>query len=86
MSTHVVTVTEFKANSASYLEAMEKDAKAITIARRGRPVAVLSPAEKPAKVKRKKAWGSSRGSWAGRIKEVGDIVNYDATHLYDCLK
>jgi prevent-host-death family protein len=86
MSTHVVTVTDFKANSASYLEAMEKDATAITITRRGRPVAVLSPPAKPAKVKRKKAWGSSGGSWAGRIKEVGDIVNYDATHLYDCLK
>jgi len=85
MGTHVVTVTDFKANSASYLEALEKDAKAITITRRGRPVAVLSPAAKPAKVK-KAAWGSSRGSWAGRIREVGDIVNYDATHLYDCLK
>ncbi len=86
MSSHVVTVTDFKANSASYLEALEKDAKAITITRRGRPVAVLSPAAKPVKVKRKKAWGSSGGSWAGRITEVGDIVNYDATHLYDCLK
>lgn len=87
MSAQVVTVTDFKANSASYLEALEKDAKAITITRRGRPVAVLSPAAKPVKVlKRKKAWGSSGGSWAGRIKEVGDIVNYDATHLYDCLK
>ena len=86
MSTHVVTVTDFKANSASYLEALEKDAKAITITRRGRPVAVLSPAAEPVKPKRKKALGSSRGSWAGRITEVGDIVNYDATHLYDCLK
>ena len=86
MSARVVTVTDFKANSASYLEALEKDAQAITITRRGRPVAVLTPPAKPAKVKRKKSWGSSRGSWAGRITEVGDIVNYDATPLYDCLK
>lgn len=62
MSTQVVTVTDFKANSAPYLEALEKNAKAITITRRGRPVAVLSPAAKPVKAKRKKAWGSSRGS------------------------
>ena len=87
MSAQVVTVTDFKANSASYLEALEKDAKAITITRRGRPVAVLSPPERPTKkLKRRTSWGSSRGSWAGRITEVGDIVNYDATHLYDCLK
>ena len=85
MSTHVVTVTDFKANSASYLEAMEKDAKAITITRRGRPVAVLSPAAKPVKAK-KAAWGSARKNLAGKIKIVGDIVNYDSTHLYDCLK
>jgi prevent-host-death family protein len=86
MSTHVVTVTDFKANSASYLEALEKDAKAITITRRGRPVAVLSPPAKPAKVKRKKAWGSSGGSWAGRIEIVGDILDYDPTGRYDKVK
>ena len=86
MGTRVVTATDFKANSASYLAALEKDAEAITITRRGRPVAVLSPPpEKLLKVK-KKAWGSSKGSWAGRIKIVGDIVNYDITDRYDCLK
>jgi prevent-host-death family protein len=85
MSTQVVTVTDFKANSASYLEALEKDARAITITRRGRPVAVLSPAAKPEKVK-KAAWGSMRKKYAGKIEIIGDIVNYDATHLYDCLK
>jgi len=85
MSTQVVTVTDFKANSAFYLAAMEKDAKAITITRRGRPVAVLSPAAKPAKAK-KAAWGSMRKKYAGKIEIIGDIVNYDATHLYDCLK
>jgi len=85
MSAQVVTVTDFKANSASYLEALEKDAKAITITRRGRPVAVLSPPERPTKLK-KAAWGSARKSLAGKIEIVGDIVNYDSTHLYDCLK
>ena len=87
MGTRVVTATDFKANSGSCLAALEKDAETITITRRGGPVAVLSPPpEKPAKVKRKKAWGSSGGSWAGRIKIVGDIVNYDITDRYDCLK
>jgi len=84
MSTRVVTVTDFRANSASYLEALEKDAKAITITRRGRPVAVLSPPQKLPKVK-KGAWGSARKRLAGKIEIVGDIVNYDSTHLYDCL-
>jgi prevent-host-death family protein len=85
MQTRVVTVTDFKANSASYLEALEKDEQSITITRRGRPVAVLAPPQKGESVK-KKAWGSARKSLAGKIEIVGDIVNYDATHLYDCLK
>jgi prevent-host-death family protein len=85
MGTRVVTVTDFMANSASYLELLEKDAETITITRRGRPVAVLTPPEKTGGVKQK-AWGSARKSLAGKIEIVGDIVNYDATHLYDCLK
>ena len=85
MQTRVVTVTDFKANSASYLDALEKDAQSITITRKGRPVAVLAPPQKAAKTK-KQAWGSARKNLAGKIEIVGDIVNYDATHLYDCLK
>jgi prevent-host-death family protein len=85
MRARVVTVTDFKADPASYLETLGKDAEAITITRRGRPVAVLSPPQKPAKAK-KKARGSSEGGWANKGKIVGDIVNYDMTRLYDCLK
>jgi prevent-host-death family protein len=85
MSARAVTVTEFRADPASYLEALEKDQDAITITRRGRPVAVLGPPQKPVKAK-KASWGSARKNLAGKIGIVGDIVNYDATHLYDCLK
>lgn len=85
MSTRVVTVTDFRANSATWLEALRKDAETITITRRGRPVAVLSSAQKPATAKKKKAWGSAMNSWAGKMDIVGDIVNYDMTDLYDCL-
>lgn len=85
MDTRVVTVTDFKSDPDSYLEALARDAESITITRRGRPVAVLTPAPKPAKVKKHK-WGSSMGSFAKKGKIVGDIVNSEIADLYDCLK
>lgn len=79
MGTRVVTVTDFKADPAAYLETLETSAETITITRRGRPVAVLSPPLAPAKARKKKAWGSSMGSWAGRMEIVGDILDDDPT-------
>jgi prevent-host-death family protein len=71
----VVSATEFKAKCLAYLDEIEQRGGPITITRRGRPVAVLGPA--------KKAWKSPRGSWAGRARIVGDIVNPDTPSLWE---
>ncbi len=72
----VVSATEFKAKCLAYLDEIEQRGGPIAITRRGRPVAVLGPAKK-------KAWKSPRGSWAGRARIVGDIVNPDTPSLWE---
>jgi prevent-host-death family protein len=76
MKTRIVSATEFKAKCLALLYEIEERGGAITITRRGRPVAVLGPAKK-------KAFKSSRDSLAGKAKIVGDIVNLDTSDLWD---
>jgi len=78
MTERVVTATEFKAKCPAYLDEIEHGGAAITITRRGRPVATLTPAKKT-------AWKSPRNSWARRMEIVGDIVNADPSTFWDCL-
>ena len=75
----VVSATEFKAKCLSLLNEIEESGVAITVTRRGHPVAVLGPAPKA-------AWKSPRNSWAGRAEIVGDIVNADTSDLWDCVR
>jgi prevent-host-death family protein len=72
MKQRVLSATEFKAKCLACLAEIEKDGEPITITKRGRPVAVLGPAKV-------KAWKSPAGSWAGKMRIVGDIVN---TNIY----
>ncbi len=64
----VVSATEFKAKCLSLLDDIEQKGTAITVTRRGRPVAVVGPVSK-------EAWRSPRDSWAGKAKIVGDIIH-----------
>ena len=66
----VVNVTEFKAKCIAMIAEVESGQTSISVTRRGKTVAVLNP---PAKQKYK----SFRDSLAGKIREVGDIVNAD---------
>ena len=70
MKTRVVNATEFKAKCLAILDEIEERGVAVTITRRGKPVAVLGPAKK-------KAWKSPANSLAGKIEIIGDIVNGD---------
>jgi prevent-host-death family protein len=79
MSTRVVTATEFKTKCLALISELEAGGGSVTITRRGRPVAVLGPAKK-------KAWKSTMGILAGKVKIVGDIVHYDTTHLWEVLR
>jgi prevent-host-death family protein len=77
MKARVVSATEFKAKCLAFLDEMEDQAVTITITKRGRPVAVLSPTKrKPGK--------SPKGAWAGKVQIQGDIVN-DPSGLWDVL-
>ena len=46
----------------------------ITVTKRGRPVATLQSVKK-------KSWKSPKGAWIGKVQIVGDIVNFDTSHL-----
>ncbi len=76
MKTRTVSATEFKAKCLAYLDEIEQHGQPITITRRGHPVAVLGRA-------RRAAWKSPRNSWAGKVRIVGDIVNYDMSGLWE---
>ena len=72
----VVTATEFRAKCLSLLDAVERDHATIIVTKRGRAVAMLGPTPK-------RAFKSPRGSWARRARIVGDIVNPDASVVWE---
>ena len=75
----VVAATEFKAKCLALLDEVEQRGEILTITRRGKPVAVVKPADR-------KIWKSPKGVLAGKVKIVGDIVNFDTSHLWDALR
>lgn len=79
MKTRVVSATEFKAKCLSLLDEIEDHAVAITVTRRGHPVAVLGPAAK-------NVWKSPRNRSAHKARIIGDIVNTDTADLWEVVK
>ena len=79
MKNRVIGATEFKAKCLALLDEVEEQGGTITVTKRGRPVATVSAAKKP-------GWRSPRGVLEGKIKIVGDIVNFDTSDLWDALK
>jgi hypothetical protein len=51
----------------------------ITGNKRGRPVTQLESVKK-------KRWKSPKGAWIGKVKIVGNIVEFDATSLWDAFR
>jgi len=72
----LVSATEFKSKCLSLLDEIEQQGGSITVTKRGRPVAVLGPVRRP-------SFKSPKGAWAGKVEIVGDIVNFDTSHLWD---
>jgi prevent-host-death family protein len=60
MASHVVSVTEFKANCLALLEDVSAKGDTITVTKRGKPLATVSPAPKPYK--------SLKGIFKGQLK------------------
>ncbi len=76
MKERVLSASEFKAKCLACLGEIEQFGEPITITRRGRPVAVLSPVKRTVRK-------SPRNSWAHKGKIVGDIVNNDTSVLWE---
>ena len=68
-----MSASEFKAKCLACLSEIEQSGEAITITRRGRPVAVLGPAKQP-------ILKSPRNSWARKGKILDDIVGHARPH------
>ena len=79
MKTRVVTATELKAKCLALLDEVDDRGYTITVTKRGRPVATLQPVKK-------ESWKSPKGAWVGKVKIVGDIVEFDTTRLWDALR
>jgi len=76
MRQRVLSASEFKAKCLACLGDIEQFGEAITITRRGRPVAVLGPVKQSVRK-------SPRNSWAGNCQILGDIVNGDTSALWE---
>ncbi len=69
MHNRLVSATEFKAKCLALLDEVQEHGGTITVTKRGRPVATVSPAKR-------KPFKSTKGILAGKVKIVGDIVNF----------
>ena len=74
----VINATNFKATCLALLDEIDQHGGTVTITKRGRPVATMGKASN-------KAWKSSKGILAGKMKIVGDIVNFNTAELWDAL-
>jgi prevent-host-death family protein len=79
MNTTIIGATEFKAKCLALLDEVSEQGGTITVTKRGRPVATISPA-------RKQTWKSPKGILAGKVKTAGDIVHADTSALWDALR
>ena len=79
MKHRVIAATEFKAKCLALLDEVEEQGGTITVTKRGRPVATISPAKKL-------RFRSPAGILAGKVKITGDIVNFETTDLWDALR
>jgi prevent-host-death family protein len=75
----MIGATEFKAKCLALLDEIEDQGGTITVTKRGRPVATISPA-------RTQTWKSPKGILAGKVKISGDIVHVDTSELWDALR
>ena len=79
MKTRLVSATEFKAHCLALLDEMNEQGGTITVTKRGRPVATVGPPKRD-------KWKSPAGILAGKMKIVGDIVNFDMADLWDVVR
>ena len=77
MKDREVSATEFKAKCLGLLDEVASGAS-LVITKRGKPVARVIRT-----IKRRRP---SMGGMAGTAEEVGDIVHFDTSELWECLR
>jgi len=76
MKHRLINVTEFKAKCLAMLDDIGEHGGVITITKRGRPLATVSPAGRS-------RWKSPEGMWAGKVTIVGDLLETDTSALWE---
>jgi len=76
MPNRVVSVTEFKAKCLALLDDISERGGAITITKRGRPLATVRPA-------RRTPWKSLEGAWVGKVTLTEDLLDADTSELWE---
>ncbi len=76
MKTRAISVTEFKAKCLSLLSEIADNGGTITVTKRGRPLATVSPA-------RRRRWKSTEGILEGKIQIDDDLLMSDMSDLWD---
>ena len=79
MTSRTVTATEFKTRCLALIDEIAETRETIIVTRHGKPVAQLTPPVR-------KPWKDLAGSWADKGEIVGDIVNFDTSHLWNPFK
>jgi len=79
MSSQVVTATEFKAKCLALLDEVASKGGTITVTKRGKPVATVSPVKKP-------RFRSTEGILKGKIDIPDEVLMADYSDLYDCVR
>jgi prevent-host-death family protein len=79
MKNRVIAATEFKAKCSALLDEIDNRGGTITVTKRGRPIATVTAAKKP-------AWKSPKDILKGKLEITGDIVNFDTSDLWDALR
>ncbi len=74
--TRIVSATEFKAKCLTLMDEIQQSGMSITVTKRGKPVVEVKPAQKA-------KWKSTRGMWAGRMKETVDLASLDTSDMWD---
>lgn len=75
----MVSATEFKAKCLQLIAAMEKDGEPITVTRRGKPVAEVTPSGESSDKPRPKLFGSMKGTvtWAPGVDPTASVLDDD---------
>lgn len=77
MKDRVISASDSKPKCLAIHDDEDDQGRAVTITKRGRPVAILGPAKK-------ESWKSPIGLWIGKAQIMGDIVNADTSGLWGC--